>query len=301
MPEIAEGLSKISVSQLRAFVHVVDRGGFSRAAAALGTTQPAISHAMTSLERVLGGEVVSRQNRTGLTDLGRDLLPYARSALASMEALMAAASSRTALAGTVRLAVPSTVHDALTPLWTRLWRDALPEVSVRFLTADDEEMLAWLDADVVDAAVLVDPGPAFDAGVVVARDALEAVVRKDHPLAAESSITVTELLDDPLIVRVGGCQGLVLELCRGADPHFTPAHEVVELGALMGMVAANIGVTIIPSLGRVWLTGELTMVPLTPVTRRTLVLTGPANRPWHPLVSALARLVEAPGDVITRP
>lgn len=279
---------KITVAQLRAFVAAVDCRGFGRAATALRATQPAVSHAVTSLERILGAPVLRRHPDVIPTLLGHQLLPHARTILSSLHAMAVVAENHVdRYTEVVRLAAPATACHSMVPGWVASWREYLPEITVKVFEADDSEMVPWLEEDIVDAAVLINPDPWPDGGVVVMRDAYEAVVHKDHPYAGEPAISIHDLLDDPVVVSTGGCYGDVMRICREADRNFRPAHRVRELRALLGMVADHVGVTILPSLGRPLLTPNLTMVPLDPVVRRTLVFTGPTGRPWNPVVTVL--------------
>ncbi|MGW0433854.1 LysR family transcriptional regulator [Micromonospora sp. NPDC003197] len=279
---------KITVAQLRAFVATVDCRGFGRAATVLRTTQPAVSHAVTGMERLLGAPVLRRHPDVIPTLLGHRLLPHARTILAGLDAMAVVAQNHVDRdTEVVRLAAPATACHTLVPGWIANWREYLPEITVKIFEADDSEMTPWLEEDIVDAAVLINPDPWPDGGVVVMRDAYETVVHKDHPYAGEPAISIHDLLDDPVVVSTGGCYGDVMRICREADRNFRPAHRVRELGTLLGMVADHVGVTIMPSLGRSLLTPNLTMVPLDPVVRRTLVFTGPTGRPWNPVVTVL--------------
>jgi len=60
------------------------------------------------------------------------------------------------------------------------------------------------------------------------------------------------------------------------------------------MVEKGLGVSILPSLGAGMLGPRLVMLPLTPRLERTLVMSGPQSRPWHPLVTALLEELEGP-------
>jgi DNA-binding transcriptional LysR family regulator len=283
---------KFSLAQLRAFVAVVDHGGFGRAAIELHTSQPAVSHAITTLERLVGGQVVQRYPRAVPTVLGHELLPYARSVLSALEAMaLTARQHQRRLGGAIRLAAPATACHGLLPRWLPKWSEQLPGVTVRVFEADEDEMPRWLHDEVVDAAILIDPDPMPSGGVVVVRDTYEAVVRKDHPYATQQHIDIKDLVDDPVIVSASGCYPQVMGICRIGRADFVPAHRVRELGVLLEMVADDLGVTILPSLVRALLTPELTTVALHPVVERTLVFVGPDNRPWHPVVTALRDLL----------
>jgi DNA-binding transcriptional LysR family regulator len=77
----------INIAQLRAFVAVVDEGGFGSAAAALGITQSAVSHAVAALERTVGTQVIHRGGGASPTPFGQRMLDHARAALAATEAI----------------------------------------------------------------------------------------------------------------------------------------------------------------------------------------------------------------------
>src|SRR5581483_10069487 len=104
--KIAHG---ISIAQLRAFVTVVDEGGFGSAAAELGLTQSAVSHAVASLERTVGAQIIHRDGAASPTAFGRRIVDHARAALASTEAIAYLSASRQATpTGVIRLGAPPT-------------------------------------------------------------------------------------------------------------------------------------------------------------------------------------------------
>ncbi|MFB9839136.1 LysR family transcriptional regulator, partial [Actinoallomurus acaciae] len=75
-----EGLINLNLSQLRAFVAVLDEGGFGAAAETLHISQSAVSHAVAALERGLGSTVLTRQAPPRATAFGERVLPRARAA-----------------------------------------------------------------------------------------------------------------------------------------------------------------------------------------------------------------------------
>ena len=82
----------VTLAQLRALVAVHDFEGFAAAADEMGVSQSAVSHAITALEAELDATLVIRRPAIALTALGSELLPYARSALSSADALVATAA-----------------------------------------------------------------------------------------------------------------------------------------------------------------------------------------------------------------
>ncbi len=280
----------ISIQQLRAFVATVDAGSFTGGASALGVGQSAVSHAVAGLEREVGGPVVRRGGAAVVTPLGDRMLAHARSVVASVDALEAVVRPAT-VRGTVRLAAVPTVCQGLLPRLRELWAVTLPDVDVQVYEGDDDEMAEWLEGGTVDAAVLVDPVPAPHGGVVVARDEMGAVVRRDHPLASSTALTLDDLHEDGLVAGGGGCEHQIQRMHELAGQPFRWAHRVREMSTMFGMIQRGEGVSIVPTLGRVMLPDDLVMLPVEPRYVRTLVLSGPDSRPWHPLARALVDAV----------
>ncbi|MFD0349780.1 LysR family transcriptional regulator [Kitasatospora aburaviensis] len=119
--------SEVNLAQLRALIAVADAGGFGVAAAELGISQSAVSHAVAALERALGAPVLLRTSPARPTPLGEQILPHARAAVASAAAVSAIATRHSGgLTGTVRLAAPTTVCQGLLPALLQDWRAAHP-------------------------------------------------------------------------------------------------------------------------------------------------------------------------------
>jgi DNA-binding transcriptional LysR family regulator len=289
---VAHGLS---LNQLRMFVAVVEEGGFGAAAAALGVTQPAVSHGIRALERTMGGGVIDRGAGTAApTPYGARLLPHARAAVGATNALGDLAAARYGTPrGLVRLAAPPTVCQGLLPQLLGRWAQALPRVTVRVFEGEDDEVEQWLETESVEAAVLVDP-PAAIPGATLAEDEFQVLLPRDHPLAHRSALTLREIADESMLFSGGSCEQPILDLYRDAQLRLIPTHQVRELGTLFAMVRSGMGITIVPGLVREILDDDLTLVALQPTRRRRLRLTGGPERPWHPAVTALIELCSAP-------
>lgn len=170
----------LNLPQLRAFVAVVDAGGFGTAAADLGLSQSAVSHAVASPERTLAAPLIVRSTPVRTTALGEVILPHARSALAATDAICDAATRHdAATGGTVRLAVTPTVCQGLLPSLLRHWSEHLPAIRIRVFEGSGEETETWLASAAADAAVVVDP-PA-GSGALLVTDPFFALLPQDHP------------------------------------------------------------------------------------------------------------------------
>lgn len=280
--------SDVNLAQLRALLAVADAGGFGAAAAELSISQSAVSHAVAALERAVGAPVLHRSSPARTTALGEQILPHARAAVLAVDAVQAvAAQHRGGPSGTVRLAAPTTVCQGLLPELLKEWQAAHPRVTVRIFEGEDEELPVWLEAGTVDAAVLVDPDPAPPGALLLGRDSMHALLRRDHPLADQPSVDVRELEDDDFLLSEGGCERHIREAYRRVGARFSPRHRIRDLSTLISMVHAGIGISVMPALALHMLPADCVLVPLEPQVHRRLLLTGPATRPWHPAVRAL--------------
>lgn len=278
-----------TLRQLQVFAAVVDELGFGAAAEKLQMSQSAVSHTLAALERATGTPLVRRSPAAGATGIGEDLLPHARSVLAAARAFESAVDKHRGRkdSGMVRLAAAPTASHRLVPELLGLWREQLPGIDIRLFEGGDDEIAEWLETGVVDAAILIDPDPMPKRGLILARDDFRAVVRADHPLARTGLIDLEDLLEDPLLVSSSGCEPQIKQLHSMIGARYAPAQRVHELSTLLSMVEAHLGVAVMPSLATTMLPDTLTMVELQPRLERSLALTGPTGRPWHPLVEQM--------------
>ncbi|MFE0189982.1 LysR family transcriptional regulator [Streptomyces sp. NPDC058989] len=277
----------VNLAQLRAFLAVVDAGGFSAAAAELGLSQSAVSHAVASLERELTAPLLVRASPVRTTALGERVLPHARIALSAARSVeQIAADADETMTGTVRLASTPTVCQGLVPGLLRHWREDQPRITVRVFEGDSAEVATWLEEGTADAAVLIDPPPG--PGIQLAMDGYRALLPRDHPLADEPAVDIRDLEDDQFLISPNGCEARIRTIHSLAGLRFTPAHRVRDLATLISMVQAGIGVTVLSEVSRSLIPPDLVLLPLEPQTSRRLVLTGPQSRPWHPAVRTLA-------------
>lgn len=277
----------INIAQLRAFVAVVDEGGFGSAAASLGLTQSAVSHAVASLERTVGAQILHRGGPAAPTAFGQAILEHARAALAATEAIAdLSAAQRAVPTGVMRLGAPPTVCQGLLPELVSRWRTEFPRVTVRVFEGEDDEVADWLAGHSIEAAVLVDP-PRSTPGALLATDEFKILLPADHRLAGKASVQLSDLGSDPLLFSGGSCERPIQQLFRDANIRLRPTHHVRELSTLFAMVRSKMGITIVPSLVHSIIDDGLVLVTLRPTRRRRLVLTGATDTPWHPALTAL--------------
>lgn len=137
-------------SLLRAFLEVANRGSLSRAAQAMGSSQPTLSRQIAQLEGQLGQTLFERTTRgVRLTDAGTALRePAERMREQALHFALVAAGRTQVLAGTVRLTASEIVSAYLLPALLRDLRLAHPDIQIELVATNDVENLLEREADI---------------------------------------------------------------------------------------------------------------------------------------------------------
>ncbi len=271
---------------------------FGRAAERLHVAQPAVSQQVRRLEAALGVVLLERDRRgTALTDAGRTFLPDARRALAAVDAAEATAR-RAALgeAGELRVGLaPSAASGPLLEAVAAL-RALAPDLALEVRELRQAELAEALRSRTLDVALLalLRPLPP-DAGValrVLARDPFVAALPARHPLAGEASLALAALADEPFVAFAREQGPLWHDTLRAftLSAGFTPReeHVVRELPTQLALVAAGLGVALVPASTRVLRESDVAYVPL---EAPTPIVTSALAWPEGEVAPTLARLL----------
>lgn len=198
------GSPPYTLRQLECFVAIAEAGTIAGAADALHASGSATADALTALESALGVRLVSRHRARGvsLTSDGLSVLPIARALLAQAEeVVLSVGSSPTAVRGLVRLGAVQTLAPVVLPSLIAHLRRAHPDLRIEFTVADQPTLLDAIDVGALDVAVMLDIDvPPELSRRVLGTTAAAAVVASDHPLAGRSSIRLTELAEEPMVL-----------------------------------------------------------------------------------------------------
>ncbi|MGO4328699.1 LysR family transcriptional regulator [Cupriavidus sp. 2TAF22] len=247
----------IELRRLRAFVVLAEEGHVTRAAERLGMQQPPLTRLLRGLEEELGVVLMRRLPRgVRPTEAGLALLEEARAVLARA-AGVADAVRRAAAGEQGRLAVGFTSSAALhpfVPAALRRFREAVPGVAVTLEEAGTSELVDALLHERLDAAFVRSPvgstaGLLLDA---VLEEPMLAALPAAHPLAADATpLPLAALAHEPFILyrrpAGPGLYDAILGACREAG--FSPlvAQEAPRLPATLSLVAAGLGVSVVPA------------------------------------------------------
>jgi aminoethylphosphonate catabolism LysR family transcriptional regulator len=229
-------------AQIRAFHAVAVHGGFSRAAEALGLTQPAVSDHVRKLEESYGVQLFTRSPAgVALTAMGRKLFAIAERLFeAEAEALELLSRGRTLEEGQLTIGADAASH--ILPELAR-FRLRHPRLAVRLVTGNSAQLLKRLEDFSIDIAVTAErpPDPPF-LSRKLRSDRLVAVVQRSSRLSRRKEIGFAELVSLPLILREEGSmtRRLLLEEAarRGLSPSATieiESREAAREAAAQGL------------------------------------------------------------------
>jgi DNA-binding transcriptional LysR family regulator len=164
-------MRNLDVSQLRAFVTVVEAGGMTAAGNVLHLTQAAVSQQVKKLEETLGCRLVERDRRgLRLTDSGERLFGRAKRFLAVNDEIWAEMTTEV-FSGQLRLGVPYDLVATYLPPVLRAFSRAHPKVEITLVCKASLVLKTALHAGEVDVALIEEPGPAVQ-GELLATDRL---------------------------------------------------------------------------------------------------------------------------------
>jgi len=239
--------------QLRYVCAIVEAGNFSRAAERCKIAQPSLSQQVRKLEEDLGVKLFDRLGRSvRLTEAGRAFIPRARAILEQMEMARSSVADKNAdLRGSLAVGVIPTVAPYLMPSYTAAFARNYPDAKLRILEETTSVLVEGLRDLSIDVAILALPLRHKDLELFSIRtEPLFAVLRKDHPRASAESLALSDLRGESFVMlRDGHCfRDLSIKACTSARVTPNIAFESGQFSSLLGMVAAGVGVSLIPEM-----------------------------------------------------
>ncbi|HXJ22284.1 MAG TPA: LysR substrate-binding domain-containing protein [Polyangia bacterium] len=292
--------------QLQYAVAVADARSFRRAAALCGVSQPSLSAQLAQLEDALGVRLFERDRRRVLvTQAGEELIARARRLLVETDDLADAARRLgDPLAATLRLGVIPTISPYLLPELVPALRRAQPRLVVRWTEDKTSALVRAVQEGTLEGAVLALEVPLGDLErEELARDPFVLAVPRAHPLAkAPGPAELSELGGaSVLLLDDGHClRDQALAVCSLAGTQELD-FRATSLSTLSQMVAAGVGVTLLPRLAVPTESrhAALAVRPLAdPRAFRTLGLVWRRTSPLGPALKKIAGVIR---EVAERP
>lgn len=243
----------MNIRELQYLVTLADLRHFGRAAAACFVSQPTLSTQIKKLEEELGVQLVERAPRqVMLTDVGEEIVARARLVLRDVEQIKEVArQTRDPHAGSLRLGIFPTLGPYLLPHVVPIINNRYPKLELLLYEEKTETLMRLLREGRLDAAILALPiedeglhvAPLFDEPFVLA-------IPKDHELDRASRLRIDDLKGHTvLLLEDGHClRDQALEVCQMASANEKPGFRATSLETLRQMVAAKVGITLLPVL-----------------------------------------------------
>jgi DNA-binding transcriptional LysR family regulator len=247
----------LNVQRLRVLREVVAQGSFSEAASALNYTQSAVSQAIATLESEAGVALLERDRRgVRPTSAGERLNEHAGRILAQLDAAEAELGAIAGIkGGELRMASFPTAGATLMPLAIAAFRSAHPDVSLSLVEGEPEELIPRLRDGEFDLGLIFEfegtgqLGPGLRS-VPLFEDPMKLAMPKGHRVARQDRIALEDLEEDAWVQtsEASACARHVVRICRAAGFEPRVSFESDDYLTVQGLVAAGVGVALIPQL-----------------------------------------------------
>jgi LysR family transcriptional regulator, hydrogen peroxide-inducible genes activator len=239
--------------QLRYVCAIAETGSFSRAAERCQIAQPSLSQQVLKLEKDLGAKLFDRLGRSiRLTEAGRAFIPHARSILGQMEAARSSVAEKSVdTSGSVAVGVIPTVAPYLMPRYTAAFARKFPDAKLRIVEETTPQLIESLRELSIDFAILALPLRHKDLEFSpICSEPLFVVLPNDHPHADEESLSLKSLRGESFVMlRDGHCfRDLSIAACTRVRITPNIAFEGAQFSSLLGMVAAGVGISLVPQM-----------------------------------------------------
>ncbi|QYR20923.1 LysR family transcriptional regulator [Paenibacillus sp. sptzw28] len=235
--------------KLKYFMETALAGSFTRAAEQLMVAQPAISKSIQKLEEELQLTLFDRSERTvTLTPEGRVLLRHARFILGAIEEASKEMEELRGLErGEIRIGLPSMFGSFYFPQIIKEFKKMYPALHISVVEEGTLQVCKLIERKVVDLGIITadEAGPEIDF-IPVLKEEMVACFPKEHPLADRTSVSLGEMLCEPLILFKEGYyqRKLILEASREANITPNITFSTNQLSLIRSLVAEGIGSTL---------------------------------------------------------
>jgi len=292
----------LSVSRLRVLREVAYRGSLSAAAEALSYTQSAVSQQIAALERETGMALLERHPRgVSLTAAGQTLVSHAGGILARLDAAEASLEAIAGLrGGRLRVASFPTAGATLLPLAIATFSTSYPDVELTLAEGEPEAIVARLRAGELDLALLFEfAGETLPTDDVTRTELLEdplyLALPQAHRLASKGRLRLSDLAAEAWVQTSSAspCARHVVRSCHAAGFEPNVAFESDDYQTVQGLVAAGVGVALIPELALSVVREDIAIRALSPAPPvRQVIAATPAGARLVPAAPAMLGVLE---------
>jgi LysR family transcriptional regulator, hydrogen peroxide-inducible genes activator len=288
----------MNIRDLKYLVAVAEHRHFGHAAQACFVSQPTLSTQLKKLEEELGVTLIERTNRqVMLTPVGEEVVARAQQVLRDLDELIHTAEEfADPLGGDFRLGIIPTVAPYLLPKILGPLRKSFPKLKMQLTEGQTAVISRMLRDGELDAVILA--LPLAEDNVLECELYVEPfyfTVSKAHPKANRKSVTVDDLENEEvLLLEDGHClRDQALDVCNSHKAVENTNFRATSLETLRQMVAADVGITLMPELAISGRTGGLRYLPFRgSVPHRVIGLCWRASSTRGELLEQMGRMLK---------
>ena len=222
----------MELRNLITFIHVADKGNFTKAAEQLGYSQSTVSFQIKQLEDEFGCLLFERVNHTvTLTDAGRELISYAHKILALRDEFKDGLSKEQECKGHIHIVTSDSVcEDMITTNYID-FHNKYPYISLKFTTADTTVMLDMLDHNEADVIITLD-NHTYQKDYIISNEErlpMHFVTSSSSEFAGAKGLSIRDILNEPFVLSEFG-QGYRKAFDRELEKKSLAITPVLELG-----------------------------------------------------------------------
>lgn len=242
----------MELRQLKYFIEVAEREHMSEAAEHLNVAQSAISRQITNLEKELGVQLFERKGRNvKLLPIGRIFLTHVKDAMKAIDyAKLQMDEYIDPERGTIKIGFPTSLASSILPQLLAEFKNAYPNIKIQLQQGSYNELIDVIKNRELNLAIL---GPVvFDDPLIKGHplfyEKMYLLLPHQHRLSRRKSIYLNELKEEDFVLFPKGYifEKLIVDACYSVGFEPSVVAEGVDLDAIKGMVAAGMGLSILP-------------------------------------------------------
>ncbi|AOK89706.1 LysR family transcriptional regulator [Paenibacillus sp. S33] len=268
----------MTITQIMIFVRVAETLNFTQTAHELHMTQPAVSHAIASIENELDVQLLLRDRKKGvlLTDIGHKVLLQFRMMLQSMEKVQQQVAAEKGLdVGTITIgAFPSASAYFLPPIIHHI-RQHYPNLVFDLHEGSTNEVKEWVHTREIEAGIILLPDPQVDV-IPLCQDDMVILLPDGHPLQSHNKIAIRDLNQQDMIFCKGGHEVAIMEGFEREQSQLQAQFITHNISTLVSMVRQGLGMGIVSSLALSTFPHDLTVKETSPLITRQIGIAVPS-------------------------
>ena len=222
----------MELRNLITFIHVAELGSFTKAAERLGYSQSTISFQVKQLEEELNCLLFERINHSiSLTERGQELVAYAHKIRSLTDELKENFEHEQDLSGDIHVVTPDSICEEMILSHYADFRRKYPHISIKFTTADTNEMFDMLDHNDADVIITLD-SHVYHQDYIIAKEqpqSMHFVTSARSKFAGREGLSIRDILDAPFVLTERG-QGYRRVLERELEKQSISLAPVLEVG-----------------------------------------------------------------------